>query len=859
MQAGERDAASGNQSPSDAIYGAPGSERESLPALLTPGTRVGRYEVIQVIEGAGKTTVWRACDPQLSREVALVLLQLQVDELHNAAQSRLLSETRALAKVSHPNVVAAYDVGIHGGAVFIAMELVAGVSLHTWLLQRPSLNDVMRASIAAGRGLAAVHAAGVLHGDFQPSNVMVSSGAHIRVVNFGLARTARAVHSSSAEPVHAPPGTPGYMAPELLSGDALNAEADQFSYAATVFAAVAGRPPYPADTLDTYRSAQLRGERAAWPRTVPTGLRRVVERGLALRPEKRFPSVAAMVDALERAAAPRRAPVLIGALGALALAGAFAVPRQIVPRTACNLDATPFQHVWDDARRTALEQAFLATGRPNAAETFGRFAGRLDDFRSSWLSMKQASCEATHVRGEQPERVASLRSACLNRKLAGVATLVDVFSEVDAKMIDRAGGVTPESLGDCADVAALTGNAAKLPDDPQRRAWIEEVSGGYDITNALLTAGRWQAAVAHAQRTLQLARQTDYGPALALATANLGRAKSGAARTNEEHREAELLLSEAVGLAAKAGDDAQLARSSSFLFTVIAQQNRIQEAEAMLPSAEALVIRGGNRPDQRIEILYGRSNIFIAHRQFAEAIEVLQEVERLAPTTGGERRYYGHTASGKIGSIYAELGRYDEAVAALERGAEAERQAYGDTHPRVLLALINMAIVQGQAQRRDPALATIARARELAARLSPDEPSARHIPSVEGQIWDNGGDCLRAIPFYRSALAIYTQTDGSSHPMTADAHAQLGRCLTKAGEVSEAISELESALAIRRKNGSAPTAIAQGAFELATALWTAPDRRRQSRSLAEEALALWRGASNLEEAAKIDQWLSTRR
>src|SRR5687767_10531748 len=108
MQAGEKDAQNWNQSPSDDVDGAPGSGRESLPEPLTPGTRVGRYEVIQVIEGAGKTTVWRARDPQLSREVALVLLPLELDEIHDADQSRLLSQTRALAKVSHPNVVAAY-------------------------------------------------------------------------------------------------------------------------------------------------------------------------------------------------------------------------------------------------------------------------------------------------------------------------------------------------------------------------------------------------------------------------------------------------------------------------------------------------------------------------------------------------------------------------------------------------------------------------------------------------------------------------------------------------------------------------------------------------------------------------------
>ncbi|MGH2899481.1 MAG: protein kinase domain-containing protein, partial [Solirubrobacteraceae bacterium] len=132
---------------------------------LAPGTEVGRYKIVAVLGHGGMGVIYRARDPALSRDVALKLLHPyqaflpRADERH----ARLLTEARVLAQLSHPNVVAAYDVGTHDGAVFVAMELVDGESLRVWLERPRRRREVIDALVGAGRGLAAAHEAGVLH------------------------------------------------------------------------------------------------------------------------------------------------------------------------------------------------------------------------------------------------------------------------------------------------------------------------------------------------------------------------------------------------------------------------------------------------------------------------------------------------------------------------------------------------------------------------------------------------------------------------------------------------------------------------------------------------------------------------
>lgn len=160
---------------------------------LAPGTRVGRYEIVELVGSGGAGRVYRALDPQLERFVALKLLHADpVDgDVPLETQTRLLQEARTLAQLSHPNVVAAYDVGVHAGALFVAMEFIGRISMRDWLAAPRTLTEIVRVLVAAGRGLAAAHAAHVCHGDFKPANVMIASDGRVRVVDFGLARAAQ--------------------------------------------------------------------------------------------------------------------------------------------------------------------------------------------------------------------------------------------------------------------------------------------------------------------------------------------------------------------------------------------------------------------------------------------------------------------------------------------------------------------------------------------------------------------------------------------------------------------------------------------------------------------------------------------
>jgi len=164
--------------------------RRSADGPLNRGSVVGRYVVLNVLGFGGMGVVYAAYDPELDRKVALKLLRAAPDEAAGGdARSRLLREAQALAKLSHPNVVAVHDVGAIETGVWLAMEFVEGQTLDKWRNERPrSWREVLDVMVHAGRGLEAAHRAGLVHRDFKPENVMVSSDGRVRVMDLGLAR-----------------------------------------------------------------------------------------------------------------------------------------------------------------------------------------------------------------------------------------------------------------------------------------------------------------------------------------------------------------------------------------------------------------------------------------------------------------------------------------------------------------------------------------------------------------------------------------------------------------------------------------------------------------------------------------------
>jgi len=210
--------------------------------------RIGKYLLGASLGRGGMGEVFLATDTQLGRKAAVKQLRPR-NPSDLVEHSRLLREAQALATLSDENVVGIFDCGVHGEQVYLAMEYVEGVTLRAWQDAEPrGWREVLRHYLAAGRGLAAIHAAGLVHRDFKPQNVLVGATGRVKIVDFGLAvapgertpRSAAGTALASAEArslladqltaTSAVLGTPLYISPEQLAAQPLDARSDQFSF-----------------------------------------------------------------------------------------------------------------------------------------------------------------------------------------------------------------------------------------------------------------------------------------------------------------------------------------------------------------------------------------------------------------------------------------------------------------------------------------------------------------------------------------------------------------------------------------------------------------------------------------------------
>ncbi|WP_394824463.1 protein kinase domain-containing protein [Pendulispora albinea] len=302
--------------------------------MLKPGDTFERYTIEAPLGQGGMGCVYRAHDTRLGRRVALkVISDGQRDERADAeANARLLREARAAAAFDHPNAVSIFDVGEYEGTPFIVMELVLGRTLREAVgdASVPAATRVAELADVA-RALAVAHKRGLVHRDIKPENVMVREDGVVKVLDFGIARRqggSLGPHGTAAAPAlptltieGVKLGTPSYMAPEQILGEALDGRTDQFAWGVVAYELLAGRLPWreSGDAMAVMASVLIdRVDRAPLDQAaVPRAIQDVVLRALEKRPENRFPSmddVAHALDAAVRAgdepesAKPRRAP-----------------------------------------------------------------------------------------------------------------------------------------------------------------------------------------------------------------------------------------------------------------------------------------------------------------------------------------------------------------------------------------------------------------------------------------------------------------------------------------------------------------------------------------------------------------------
>ena len=332
---------------------APVQPAAALPTVRGPAipVRLGRYTIEGTLGRGGAGIVLMGRDERVERRVALKLL-----DVAPGRRDRLVAEARAMARVNHPNVLALYELGEDGDAMFLALEYVEGSDLSRWLGSvRRTTREILDVFVAAGRGLAAAHDAGVVHRDFKPANVLVGDDGRPRVLDFGLATGGDAAPAG---------GTPAYMAPEQLEGGHIDARADQFAFAASLWEALHGELPYAGDSAAALAIAARRGDlRAPAGGDVPARVQAALRRALSASPGDRFP---AMRDLLAALAAPSRSPrvpwLVAGGAGLAAIVAVAVLARTSTTRAPSLDDIRALPDPGDVLRALAtLDDATLAT------------------------------------------------------------------------------------------------------------------------------------------------------------------------------------------------------------------------------------------------------------------------------------------------------------------------------------------------------------------------------------------------------------------------------------------------------------------------------------------------------------------
>jgi serine/threonine-protein kinase len=296
--------------------------------MLKPGDVVGPYEIQGFIGQGGMGQVYRAFDPRLERTIALKIIIIPESERERAGSSpalssessqprligefsaRLLREARAVAALSHPNVVAIYDVGESDGRLYLAMEYVVGSSLRSLVgnAELP-LSRRVRWLVDVSRALEAAHRTGIIHRDIKPENVMVREDGFIKVLDFGIARRAVSRGAEDQQAIDtvtgggAITGTPFYMAPEQIKGGDVDARCDQFAWAVMAYELVTGERPWgeAGDVLSLVAKVLTDPPRPirTLVKDVPPVLDETIMRALAKDPAARFPSMTAVSEAIE--------------------------------------------------------------------------------------------------------------------------------------------------------------------------------------------------------------------------------------------------------------------------------------------------------------------------------------------------------------------------------------------------------------------------------------------------------------------------------------------------------------------------------------------------------------------------------
>ncbi|MEM7156920.1 MAG: serine/threonine-protein kinase [Myxococcota bacterium] len=787
-----------------------------------PPRRIGRFIDLGLLGHGAMGTVRRAYDEHLAREVAIKVIR------HRSTQKRrdrLLREAQALGQLSHPNVVQVYEVGEVGEEIFIAMELVDGVSLEQWQGERHAWRACLDVYLQAGRGLAAAHAKGLIHRDFKPANCIRDTEGRVRVLDFGLVRAVDAPVSPNGRrqkladsldppsslggtaPSHhgsgtgsssegsmlavqltadnAVVGTIAYMAPEQLVGDDADARSDQFSFCVALYEALYGHPPFgsnPQSTLQKLAMGQRIKPATASTRAVPRWLHRVLERGLAADPSERWPSMNALLQTLERqprAATVRRASVFTAVVAAVGFYGASAYGE-----AQCDHDSRR-EALWGEAQRQHVREAMHATELPYADETWETIDRQLQVRTTAWADAAQSVCRANEAR---PEPVAnSVQDHCLEREHDALASYVELVSASNPDTVRYAVDMVAAlpSLEGCARALELDGPRAIA--GTADWATTLDVARSLDRARLLEAAGQLGEGLSIASDAA--ARATALGPRWS-AEAQL--VEGHLLMSDHQAEAAETKLRGALGLAAEHGfTDLRVDSAATLGHVLGVEQGKTQAAMERLDSLETTP---GISDRARALVWTHRGNVTSSRAEWSEAEGHYRQALQLLEAELGPFDLGLIEALDGLATVLRRQGKLDAALEFRARAVQIHERLQGADHPATAFTRANQAAIdldQGNAQRAKQALEDAISTLERTLGSEHGDLASPH--NTLAMVFAELGDHARAESEFLTAIRIWSATKGPDDAMVALARFNLGHFLSERGQTTKAIEQLSVA------------------------------------------------------------------
>jgi tetratricopeptide (TPR) repeat protein/predicted Ser/Thr protein kinase len=806
--------------------------------LLAKGTSVGRYVIVDWLGAGGMGSVYVAYDTELARRVAVKILRRSSDGTDGRA--RMLREAQAMARLSHPNVVAVFDVGTFEDRVFLAMEYVEGTTLSETLRENPPWRDALALLKAAGRGLAAAHSAGIVHRDFKPANVLLGKDGRVVVADFGIARAheggesptspgpaatshprdavlpatpsnkvdAARLSSAGLPPSLSTPlteadavlGTTGYISPERAIKHRDDARSDQFSFCVTLYRALYARSPFPHTDFETYRRALLSPALPAPPGTpVPRWVHAVIARGLSLEPLDRFSSMAELLDALDRDPSRRRkrwlaAAGAVGVVSAVAF-GAAARRQAIVAR--CHAGESLIAATWDAERREQVGAGIATTGVPFAQDFAARTQRLLDKYAADWAGTYREASEATLIRGDENAVTLQRRLGCLDAAREEFGALVTLLSRADGVIAEHAlsavyGLRSPRA---CLERAALLSTTISADAPSERSAAIVHAVAE---AQALSLASKCEEAATVAARTLPDARALPRPHSVA----DLLKVIADCTNQTQDAKAARERYEEVLGAAEAAGDDSLAANvAASIAFGLSNSLGDQPAAERWLGIAKGIRAREGEDERADADILEAEQTVLSAgghpDRSLALSDRLIPLLERIYGASHPKLAAAINNRACDLGAV----GKQGLAVKEFRRSIAMQELLYGPNLVALSVDYNNVGSTLTELGRYDEAREAIVHALALAAPLGPSNPRNVVPLASLAVLSDRVGDWDETLRTADRGIAIVEATEGAETHYLPCLLVERGRALLARGAPEEARRSCQRALREQENEG----------------------------------------------------------